>query len=173
MPTGTELGKKLEASIESLKRKNVLKPKPRKNFYNYLIIDAKALYELIDSFDINGLSMRSITIGDLYKFKEILLYIGKGKNDRRHKHLLEGKSCLDGDLKLGKISSKLTKITEIWKRGEGIVVLQLFSDSDHYLSLCRENSMIEAAGSKLTNLRSGSIYGLMKSKWTTHEVKNF
>ena len=33
--------------------------------------------------------------------------------------------------------------------------------------------MIEAAGSKLTNLRSGSIYGLMKSKWTTHEVKNF
>ena len=33
--------------------------------------------------------------------------------------------------------------------------------------------MIKAAGNKLTNLINGSVYGLMKSKWTLEEVKNF
>ena len=52
-------------------------------------------------------------------------------------------------------------------------MLQVFSDSDHYISLCKENAMIKAAGNKLTNLINGSVYGLMKSKWTLEEVKNF
>ena len=107
--------------------------------------------------------MRNITKEDLYKFKESLVYVGKGKNDRRNQHLLEGKSLLEGKMKLAKISAKFTKITEIWKRGNGIVVLQLFNDSDHYLSLCRENAMIKAAGNNLTNIINGSIFGLMKT----------
>ena len=163
----------LETSIENLKKNKILKPFTRKNFYNYLIIDAEPLYQLIDSFDINGLSMRNITKEDLYKFKESLVYVGKGKNDRRNQHLLEGKLLLEGKMKLAKISAKFTKITEIWKRGNGIVVLQLFNDSDHYLSLCRENAMIKAAGNNLTNIINGSIFGLMKTKWSPSEIKFF
>ena len=163
----------LEISIENLKKRKILKPKPRKNFYNYLLVDAELLYKLIDSFDINGLTMRSIDIEDLKKFLRCIIYIGKGKNDRRHKHLLEGKKCFDGKMELSKITSKLSKIKDIWKRGGGIVVLQLFSDSDHYLSLCRENAMIRAAGNSLTNIINGSIFGLMKSQWSDHEINNF
>ena len=53
------------------------------------------------------------------------------------------------------------------------MVLQTFSDSDHYTALCRENSMIKSVGRNLTNLINGSVYGLMKEKWTIYEVKNF
>ena len=63
---------------------------------------------------------------------------------------------------------------EIWKCGGGIVVLQLLSDSDHYLALCRENAMIKAAGKNIiTNINNGSVYGLMKNKWTFSEILNF
>ena len=33
--------------------------------------------------------------------------------------------------------------------------------------------MIKAVGSNLTNLINGSIYGLMKQKWSVFEIRNF
>ena len=165
-----QYSKNLESSIELLKEEELLKPKARKNVDNYIILDAKPLSQLIESVDLNGLNLRSISTDDLLIFKKCLLYIGKGKNNRKYQHLQEGKLLYDGNLKLAKVSAELTKI---WKLGDGIVAVQLFSDSDHYLSLCRANLMIKAAGNKLTNLISGSIYGLMKSKWTPYEIKKF
>ena len=75
---------------------------------------------------------------------------------------------------LAKPNAKFTKMLEIWKRGDGIVVLQILSDSDHYLALCRENAMIQATGKTLlTNINNGSVYGSMKNKWTYPEILNF
>jgi hypothetical protein len=77
-------------------------------------------------------------------------------------------------LGITRINSRYTKIVEIWENGGGIIVLQLYSDSDHYVALCRENAMIQATGkTSLTNINSGSVYGLMKNKWTDHEILNF
>ena len=161
-------------SIEKMKKKKELKIKPRKNFYNYLILNAKPLHKLLESFDGNGLFMRAINNDDLLEFKNCLLYIGKGNADRKYKHLIETKSYLEGKMgNLNKISAKITKLSSIWNAGNGLIILQIFSDSDHYLSLCRENSMIKAAGRSLTNLINGSIYGLMKTKWTQHEIRNY
>ena len=33
--------------------------------------------------------------------------------------------------------------------------------------------MIKAVGSSLTNIINGSIYGLMKQKWSVFEIRNF
>ena len=54
-----------------------------------------------------------------------------------------------------------------------MVAFQMLSDSDHYIALSRENSMIKAAGCKISNINKGLVYGLIKEKWTEHEIKNF
>ena len=38
---------------------------------------------------------------------------------------------------------------------------------------CIENTMIKSIGKSLTNLINGSVYGIMKNKWTVHEIHNF
>lgn len=79
----------------------------------------------------------------------------------------------DGKITLSKITAKLSKISKSWEVENGVAVIQLFSDSDHYISLCHENFMLKATGSNLTNLINGTIYGLMKEKWTPFKTKNF
>ena len=163
---------KLEASIIKLKKKKVLKAKGRK-FYNYIIVDAKSLYKLLERFTTgDGLKPREITLEDVAEFKDLIIYIGKGCNDRKQKHLQEALLVFNGEMELSNISAKLTKIVKFWENGSGIAVIQLFSDTDHYISLCRENAMIKSC-KNLTNLINGSIYGLMKEKWSVFEIKIF
>ena len=162
-------------SINSIKLKNALKPRGNK-FYTYLILDANLLYKLIKRFDTNGLCNlipKEITMEDQDLFRKLILYIGKGCNDRKFMHLIEALAVLDGKMPLKKISAKLSKIAGIWETENGVVLLQIFNDSDHYISLCRENAMIKAVGNTLTNILNGSIYGLMKDEWTTTEILNF
>ena len=169
--------KRLEVSINKIKKLKILKPKSKK-FHNYIIVDAKSLYDLLERFGTDetcNLKPREIVIKDLNDFKKAIIYIGKGCCNRKLKHLEETVLVFDGKMKLSKISAKLSKISNSWESGNGVAIIQLFSDSDHYISLCRENSMIKAAntGNNLTNLINGSIYGLMKEKWTSFEIKNF
>ena len=70
----------------------------------------------------------------------------------------------------GVLPKRLQKILDIWGDGGGIIVLELYSDSNNYLSLCRENAMIQSAGRNLTNLIKGAAYGAMKSTWTKTEI---
>ena len=97
-------------------------------------------------------------------FKKCIIYIGKGVNDRKSMHLLQGLDHFEGKMDVSKINAKYTKIAKIWENGGGIVLLQVFNESDHYVSLCRENAMIKAVGPSLTNLINGSFYGLMENK---------
>ena len=155
-----QYSKKLSESINSLKLENALKPRG-KFFYTYLILDANLLYKLIKRFDTNGLCNlipKEITMEDQDLFRKLILYIGKGCNDRKFMHLIE---------------AKLSKIAGIWESENGVVLLQICNDSDHYISLFRENAMIKAVGNTLTNILNGSIYGLMKDEWTTTEILNF
>ena len=169
--------KRLEVSINKIKKLKILKPKSKK-FHNYIIVDAKSLYDLLERFGTDetcNLKPREIVIKDMNDLKKAIIYIGKGCCNRKLKHLEEADLVFDGKMKLSKISAKLSKISNSWESGNGVAIIQLFSDSDHYISLCRENSMIKAAntGNNLTNLINGSIYGLMKEKWTAFEIKNF
>jgi hypothetical protein len=93
------------------------------------------------------------------------------EKERRNIPINEAILILEG--KLDKNNAKYTKMIELWENGSGIVVLQLLSDSDHYLALCRENVTIQATGKTLTNINNGSVYGLMKNKWTYPEILNF
>ena len=158
-------------SIDNLQAKKQL-IKHKRNFYNYILIDSKLLYRIVDSFNTSILGLRPISIEDIINFKKAIIYIGKGKKERRNIHINEASSILGGTL--NKRSEKFTKILKIWRKGGGIVVLQIQSDSDHYLALCRENAMIQATGKALlTNINNGSVYGLMKNKWTFPEILNF
>ena len=143
------------------------------NFYNYILFDGDLLYKIIDDFDINSVKLQPIKNIDIHELKKSIIYVGKGKNNRKHTHLVEGKKIIQGVLPKSKMCAKYSKIKKVWEKGSGVVVMQIFSDSDHYLALCRENAMIKAVGNTLTNLINGSIYGLMESNWTTFEIKNF
>ena len=167
-----QYAKILEDSIIKLKRKNVLKSKGMK-YYNYIIIDGLSLNKLLERFITDdGLKPREITLEDMVEFKAAIIYIGKGCNDRKLKHLQEALLVFNGEMKLSQVSAKLTKISKSWENASGVAVIQLFSDADHYVSLCRENAMIKSC-KNLTNLINGSIYGLMKDKWSVFEIKNF
>jgi hypothetical protein len=54
-------------------------------------------------------------------------------------------------MKDGKLPKWLKKILDIWGNGGGIIVLELCSNSNHFISMCRENAMIRAVGENLRN----------------------
>ena len=159
-------------SISHLQLKGKLKQMPNK-FYNYILVDADLLYKLLNSFDTNKVNFQSISSKDLADFKQAIIYIGKGVNDRKYSHLIEALSLIEGRMNIKKVNAKYTKIVNIWNKKSGVIILHLFSDSNHYISLSRENAMIKAVGKSLTNLISGSVYGLMKNKWSQSEILNF
>ena len=139
-------------------------------------MDANLLYKFLKRFDTDGLCdlmPKEITVEDLDTFRKLILYIGKGCNNRKFMHLIEAMAVFDRKMPLKKISAKLSKIARLWEAGNGVVLLQIFNDSDQYMSPCRENAMIKAVGQNLTNILNGSIYGLMKDQWTQTEILNF
>ena len=157
----------LSRSIKYLELGCKLKTKKHK-FYNYLLIDARALYNLLD--DISGLP----TLNDLVLFKSTIIYIGKGCKNRKNAHFLEiGKMLAGGNRRDVNLPSRLKNILNIWSKGCGVIVLEFLSNSNNYVSLCRENAMIHAAGVHLTNLIKGTAYGAMKTSWTKTDVVMF
>ena len=145
----------LENSIMSLQNRNILKSCSR-NYYNYILIDADLLYRLVDSFNDSKLGLHSITMEDMIRFKQAIIYIGKGKLARKYSHLREAfKKLLEGNLD---ISNKNSRIANIWNRGGGIIP---------------KYSMIKTTGEHLTNVIIGSVHGIMKNEWTSTEVLKF
>jgi hypothetical protein len=69
---------------------------------------------------------------DVDSFIECCLYVGKGKNDRKIQHAKTSKRILDKQLLLDNNCAKLNKITELCEQNQGITVLQLFNDANHY-----------------------------------------
>ena len=146
-------------------KKNKLKTKSNLNNYNYLLIDSGKLFNLIDRLEAKG---QSIDQKDVEFFKTTIIYIGKGSNNRKMFHMTDAKYRMEFNMET---NSKSRSIINIWQSGNGIIVLQLYSESNHYVALCRENAMIRAAKPNITNIRNGSSYGIMKNGWTNHETK--
>ena len=152
-------------SIKVLEDKYILK-KRKEIFYNYILIDANAMFKLLENIS----NDQTATIDDLVLFKSIIIYVGKGCRLRKISHLADSYKILTGSMKDGKLPKRLKKILEIWGNGGGIVVLELGSNSNHFISMCRENAMIRAVGENLTNIINGAAYGAMKSTWTPRET---
>ena len=157
----------LTDSIEKHIDQNLLKAIPKQNFYNYLLIDSEKLYNLIDRLEAKNHNIDKI---DVNNFKTTVIYIGKGSDNRKMFHLTEAKYHLDYDVITNKKSKQIIKV---WRNGNGIVILQIYSDSNHYVALCRENAMIRAAKPNITNIRNGSSYGIMKDQWSKTEISDY
>ena len=69
-----------------------------KNYYNYILLDANFLYKLVESFDTPVLGIRSISMEDVVNFKKSIIYIGKGKKERKNTHLIDAKLLLEGKM---------------------------------------------------------------------------
>ena len=74
----------LTNSIKILEQKGKLNLHKNK-FYNYLLIDAKALYILLEKIS----DKKSPSIDDLAVFKNTIIYIGKGCENRKTVLLLK------------------------------------------------------------------------------------
>lgn len=139
-------------------------------YYCYLIIDAEQLVLLINSLEDKSWNIEAC---DLENFKQIIIYIGKGCCNRKMMHLVEAKNILSAGIKQGYNGVKIDRILNIWKRGGGIIALQIFSDSDNYISMAREYAMIKAAKNYIANIYNGAMYGPMINDWTDQEIRNF
>ena len=82
-------------------------------------------------------------------------------------YMTDAKYRMDFDMDT---NSKSRSIINVWQSGKRIIVLKLYSESNHYVALCRENAMIRAAKPNITNIRNGSSYGIMKNGWTNNET---
>ena len=107
-------------------------------------------------------------------FKEICIYAGKGKGNRKFEHILLGKK-LHNELLLKKIGGKFEKIMDIWDKGQGLVVLHLFAETTHHEAHAREFALIKALKfiNYNTNVINGTPYGSMLTKWNSKEILNY
>ena len=68
--------------------------------------------------------------------------------------MLNVKTLLEGNTSWNVIQGKFRRIVNTWKGRDG--AFQIFSDSDHFVALSRENAMIKAARYEISN--KGSAY---------------
>ena len=162
--------KRLEKSITEQICQGHIKNTHKDN-YNYLLIDNDKLYELLDIIDNNNSFTQKVQWSDVDRFKKCIIYIGKGRNRRKLEHLISGSKMLRQNT-TEDISSKYSLILRTWNRGSGIIALQIYSNSENYMSCCREKALIRAAHENITNVRDGSAYGAMMG-WTDKEIYNY
>ena len=167
--------KSLRSSIKSLIESGALKRRRNPLNYTYLILDGTLLDQLLDIYEKNNnLIDNNIRNADFDRFMELIFYIGKGVNNRKLSHLMDGRKICLKQLDLKKVSAKFSKIAQIWEKGHGISVIQLFSESSHYEAMSREYAMIRAIKlNNLTNVNNSKPFGVMCDKWTTNEIVNF
>ena len=142
-----------------------------KDFYNYVLIDGDKFFTILEKYQHVD---QNISDSDFQELKGSSFYGGKGKNYRKLMHLKIGKRLFKKKLNFKKISAKFSKISRIWERGQGIICLQLFHETNHYMAHNREYAIIKALGfNNLTNAINGTCYGAMHDSWNKNEIINF
>ena len=148
-------------------------------YYNYLLIDGEILKPLLEKYATMDLTEHVITKEDHIEFRKGCFYTGKGKSERKFKHLVEVKNSKNSRsknkrLKNQKPSEKYKKIRKIWRRGHGIAVIQLFPEVCEYEALSREFAMVIGLGlENLKNTINSTCYGVMKESWNLNQITNF
>ena len=127
-----------------------------KTSFCYLLLDPRITRDLPRS----GVKL---TMEERWKiFVESLFYVGKGKAARPMTHLYDAFGAWTKKKQEDTLSRKIRRILDIWREGQGVVCLQVFSHSMLEEAYSREAAMIDAAGTAhLTNCNRGSYYGYM------------
>lgn len=161
-----------EALRNSIIKQNYIS---RPMYYNYLLIDGEILKSILEKYTTMDLRENVVSTEDHIQFRKGCFYTGKGKSERKFKHLVDVKKSNNSSLKNnGHTSEKSKKIQKIWKRGHGIAVIQLFPEVCEFEALSREFAIIKAIGlENLTNAINGRCYGVMKENWNMNEIINF
>ena len=142
-------------------------------YYNYIICNGTKLTELLSKFRKRSIVNEQVKTFHLHKFKEDCLYAGKGINQRMFSHAINGKK-IKHNIILTEVDAKYREIIKTWENGEGLAVIRLFAEINHYEALSRENALIKALGLKnLTNKINGTCYGVMRKGWNETEIINF
>ena len=164
----------LRQSIDNLIKSGYLKDLGNPTFYNYLILDARKLYNVLGRYKNESLVPVDIKDSDVNEFKNSCEYAGKGKDRRKLEHAIVTKKIIEGHLKPGNLSCKYRKIKKLWKKKSGVVILHLFTETSHYEAHCREYAIIKALNlNNITNIVNGTAYGVMRDKWNSKEVINY
>ncbi|XP_011310173.1 uncharacterized protein [Fopius arisanus] len=126
--------------------------------FNYLLLDPRVTNDLPRTGN-------SLSLAERWKiFLEAIFYVGKGKSARPAAHLYEAFDLWTGKKRNNQPNDKLKRIMEIWKSGQGVVSLQVFSNSMQEEAFTREAAMIDALGStNLSNCLRGQYYGIVST----------
>ena len=142
-----------------------------KDFYNYVLIDAEEFYRILSKYNAN---FNKISRKDFLRLKKCIFYVGKGRNGRKFKHVTLCKTLFKKKLKFRRICAKFSKISRLWESGKGIICLQLFHETSHYMAHNREFAIIKTLViNRLTNSIHGTAYGDMRDSWNFNEIFNF
>ena len=164
----------LRKSLDNLVKSGNLKDLGNPTFYNYLILDARKLYNILDRYNTKDLVPVKIHDADAIEFKNSCEYAGKGKDGRKLEHAVITKKIIEGHMGMDKLNCRYKTIKKLWKEKSGVVILHLFTETSHYEAHCREYAIIKALNlDKLTNIVNGSAYGIMKDTWNNKEVINY
>ena len=102
---------------------------------------------------------------DFELFQKIIFYVGKGSNNRKFTHFFDKKNL-----------KKLQMIDSIFNKGHGVSVLQIPNETNDYVALSREYSIIKAlrvASPNIINSINSVAFGDMKCLWTFKETINY
>ena len=160
-------------SIKMQIETEVLPPKPTRAFHSYVLVDASKLQKLLKNKSQFSLNPSEPGLADFQLFKTSVFYIGKGTKNRKLNHLVKAKKVFVGSKILGNNDKNLSKIVSLWKRKQGVIILQLDCAATEYEAFSREFAMINAVSiSKLMNIKHSTCYGEMRY-WPETKVKNY
>lgn len=132
------------------------------------------IYFLLDSRITRDLPSRSHDLSFWEIFETFIIsifYVGKGKQIRPYKHLIEALNYKNK--KNVKLTSKIKQIENIWTSGHGIISLHCFHNIISAEAHTREACILDALGlSNLTNQKRGIYYGIAES-WSMEDKKKF
>ena len=142
-----------------------------KDFYNYVLVDAEKFYRILRKYNAD---FQCISHEDFLLLKKCIFYVGKGRNGRKLKHLTICKTLFKKKMRFRRICAKFSKIARLWESGKGVICLQLFHETSHYMAHNREFALIKTLGiNRLTNSINGTAYGDMRDSWNSNEIVNF
>ena len=169
----TYVDNQLKNSIRLRICNNELKDAQRRAYYTYILVDSFKLSKLFKINQKFSLLPNEPGLEDFKLFKSAIFYIGKGTNSRKFGHFTLAKKLYLGLKVNGKNKSRLNKIVSLWKKQQGVTILQVEYDATNYEALSREYGMIECIGlDNLSNKLPSNFYG-STDQWSKMKILNY
>ena len=155
LPVFKNLDFEFSQNIELLQELGAIKSRPR-SFYNYIMCSKSILGNMLKIGN-KTLDGNLITAVNFRKFNGSVYYGGKARGRRDLDHMKEAfKGSIFWDFPVG--SKLYTCLHEL--QDKGIVLVNGFNESNHYMAHNREQAIFSFLGLKnLTNKYNGTTYG--------------